>query len=1157
MNTGHKPKILVHLHVYYSDQLKIFIKRLKGIEDSAFLTIAVTASETLNNLAEIEKELRKNLNNADMILTKNKGFDVGPFIEVLHRYDLDEFDYVLKLHTKSRDDEGRTILNDIIIPNSVWENIMIDALIGSKDRLYGAIKAMKDEKVGMVSSSICLIKDDSSRQNYYFYRVNDELKKIGLEELSDIENFSFSAGTMFMVRSKLLKPLLYYSIDDFGTNFSGIHDFTLAHVFERLFAGLVISQNYELFGLRSKLFKNEIKKAEIRKKIKDQRNVGRSLVRGLEEVFRKIRSKYRFRFKRIEVISNSKYFDKNWYLRRYPEASRLGMQPEEHYLIHGNELGCNPSPLFNGYEYLCTYPDLAVKKINPLLHYECYGRHENRRVFDNSFKWNTRIDTIRESKYFDEKWYLNNNADVKKSGMDPAYHYYMHGGFEGRDPSPLFCSNEYLSIHRDVKQANYNPLLHFEYDGFFQGREISTLELTEPSFPAEAKETSVFFGKLPPEKRRTAIVATYSPDGYIEDSLIYLLNGLREVADNIILIGDSPILESELSKLKDIVTYVSYRRIGQYDFGSYKDGLKYARENGYLDEEQTSELIMINDSCYGPVYPFSESFSQMEDERWDFWGYVGNQTMNFHICSFFYVFNRKIIDSKLLDEFMNRISGKIERSIAIAEFEIQLTDVLIRQGMVAKTYVSEEEQKSINHRNILSLLRDYKIPLIKKRAINGDAKENIDASLKIIEKHNPELYRMIKIHPIKTSHQVMDLDEYRKSLKLTVERIRNKIEKGEKVRSIFLVSNSSMFPAKPLFDVIQKDELFDAYVAVIPDFRVGDVLQRMKKCEYDLLESYSRERLIRIRKDRYERYPDILKDADLVVYPSPYNISDFRYNVRYALGRSFLPLIVNYGYYRSVFDRDIMSSYNYAYYWKVFMECSDTMDEYQKYSVMKGENSEISGYIKMDGMADIVEKKRDRKRVLLALHHSVDDVTDYSLSLANFIRYYDFFESLPDRYPEMDFVYRPHPFLFESLKKVMKWNDEMISRYLQKMKNKKNVIWSSGGDYFEEFVNSDGCIQDCGSFLVEYLYTGKPCCYMLKTPEDIETKFAPLGKKCLEQCYISYNTDDIDRFIKDVILDGNDSKKEARILFSKEVMVNYPHAAECALKSIKKSILDK
>ncbi len=1157
MKKEYKSKVLVHLHIYYYDQLKMFIKRLKAIEDSAFFTIALTISETLGNHFEIEKTIKKSLKHVDLIKTGNRGFDVGPFIEVLHHYDLDDFDYILKLHTKNRNNDGRTILNDIIMPNSAWENIMVDALIGSRKRFHQAISAMDNEKVGMVSASVCIIKDDSSRRNYYFYRVNDELSKIGLKELSEVDDFRFSAGTMFMVRSKLLKPLLSYTINDFGINFAGIHDFTLAHVFERLFAGLVISQNQELFGLRSRSFRNEIRIANIRKKIKDREDTDQSLVKDAYSVFQKIYSRFLFHFKQIEIIRNSKYFDKNWYIRRYPEVVELNIQPEEHYLIHGNELGCNPSPLFNGYEYLYSYPDLVEKKINPLLHYECYGKYEGRKVFDNIFKWNTKIESISKSEYFDEEWYLNNNPDVRKSGMEPAYHYYMHGGFEGRDPSPLFSSNEYLSIHTDVKQTKINPLLHFEYDGFFQGREISSLELKEPSFPADAIETSVFFKKYPPEKGRTAIVATYSSDGYIDDSLIYLLKGLREVTDNIILIGDSPIFKSELNKLKDTVTYVSYRRRGQYTFGSYKEGLCFARENGYLDEKNTSELIMMDDSCYGPVYPFAESFDQMKSEIWDFWGYVGNQSIDFYICSFFYVFNRKIIDSKLLDEFMNRVVGKVDRSITVAELETKLTDVLIRQNMISRTYVSEEEQKSIDYRNILSLLRDYKIPLIKKRAINGDTKENIEASLKIIEKHNPELYRMIRIQPISTAHRVMKLEEYRNSLFLTVERIRKKIINGEKVKSIFLVPSTSMFPARPLFNAMQKNELFDAFIAVIPDLHSDDIYRKMKRCENELLKAYSGDRIIRIRKDRYERLPDVLKDADLAIYPSPINISEYKYNVRYALGRSFLPLIVNPGFYRSISDRSIMSSYNYAYYWKVFMECSDTMQEYQEYSVLKGENSEISGYIKMDGMADIIEKKRDRKRILLALHHSADDETDRSMSLASFIRYYDYFKNLPDRYPEIDFVYRPHALLFDELKSAMRWDDRKTDSFFQRIKNKKNVIWSSGGDYFDEFVNSDGCIQDRGSFLVEYLYTGKPCCYMLKTPEDIETKFTPLGKKCLEQCYISYNTVDIDHFIQDVILGGNDSKKNRRLLFSKEVMVNYPHAADFALESIKKSILGK
>lgn len=175
------------------------------------------------------------------------------------------------------------------------------------------------------------------------------------------------------------------------------------------------------------------------------------------------------------------------------------------------------------------------------------------------------------------------------------------------------------------------------------------------------------------------------------------------------------------------------------------------------------------------------------------------------------------------------------------------------------------------------------------------------------------------------------------------------------------------------------------------------------------------------------------------------------------------------------------------------------------------------------------------------------------LSLANFIRYADFFMSMPDRWPGIDFVFRPHPFLFKIMSRPKIWGPGRVERYVRELKSKPNVIWSDGGDYFSEFAESDGCIQDCGSYLVEYMYTGKPCCYMLKSPADIDVKFAPLGRKCLEQCYIAYDTDAIDSFIRDVIVGGNDSKAKSRAAFAKTIMVNHPHAAEAALACIKRS----
>jgi glycosyltransferase involved in cell wall biosynthesis len=71
------------------------------------------------------------------------------------------------------------------------------------------------------------------------------------------------------------------------------------------------------------------------------------------------------------------------------------------------------------------------------------------------------VELIRSSRLFNAEYYLKNNPDVKKAKVDPAAHYLLQGGFEGRDPSDEFSSLEYLKMYKDVRLANTNPLVHY------------------------------------------------------------------------------------------------------------------------------------------------------------------------------------------------------------------------------------------------------------------------------------------------------------------------------------------------------------------------------------------------------------------------------------------------------------------------------------------------------------------------------------------------------------------------------------------------------------------------------------------------------------------------------------------------------------------------
>jgi len=78
---------------------------------------------------------------------------------------------------------------------------------------------------------------------------------------------------------------------------------------------------------------------------------------------------------------------------------------------------------------------------------------------------------FKNSSLFNKDFYLNNYPDVKASGINPARHYLLYGGFEGRKPSEKFDTAFYLGQNPDVKASGMNPLLHYVLYGENENRE--------------------------------------------------------------------------------------------------------------------------------------------------------------------------------------------------------------------------------------------------------------------------------------------------------------------------------------------------------------------------------------------------------------------------------------------------------------------------------------------------------------------------------------------------------------------------------------------------------------------------------------------------------------------------------------------------------------
>jgi hypothetical protein len=85
-------------------------------------------------------------------------------------------------------------------------------------------------------------------------------------------------------------------------------------------------------------------------------------------------------------------------------------------------------------------------------------------------------DLIADSGWFDVTYYLEQNPDVRSTGVDPVTHYVEWGAAEGRNPSLRFDGDSYLDHYPDVLAAGANPLVHYLKYGMAEGRKIKPVD---------------------------------------------------------------------------------------------------------------------------------------------------------------------------------------------------------------------------------------------------------------------------------------------------------------------------------------------------------------------------------------------------------------------------------------------------------------------------------------------------------------------------------------------------------------------------------------------------------------------------------------------------------------------------------------------------------
>lgn len=378
------------------------------------------------------------------------------------------------------------------------------------------------------------------------------------------------------------------------------------------------------------------------------------------------------------IIRNSPHFDEDWYKSSNEDLRNLDIDFAKHYLKFGWREGKSPSFGFSGLLYCENHSELVNLGINPLIHYELYGKNNNASVYSYV------VEAIFKSELFDAEFYkktykLNTNSRLEAC-LD-----YLNFFSTKTEPSAYFNSSVYLSAYKDVAAENVAPLAHYELHGKSENRREGVNNPAAKFLEFESHEN------IDRPLQRLGIFACYMGDGNIPDETIYLLEKVRQVVDAIIIIGDCGIKPTELDRIKHLVCYAKFERHLEYDFGSYKRAFAYADVKDLL--HSASEVLICNDSVVGPCGELSEFFSKREkDGAPDFYGVTinnygfrdtlshGNSLFSPHIQSYFFTITNKIFNSDYWRDFIYSVESQDHKVDIIIKYEMGMSKLLTNHG---------------------------------------------------------------------------------------------------------------------------------------------------------------------------------------------------------------------------------------------------------------------------------------------------------------------------------------------------------------------------------------------------------------------------------------------------------------------------------------------
>lgn len=229
------------------------------------------------------------------------------------------------------------------------------------------------------------------------------------------------------------------------------------------------------------------------------------------------------------------------------------------------------------------------------------------------------------------------------------------------------------------------------------------------------------------ETKRLCIYFFYDKNGVVDEYVNYQIEALRKYFSWIHFVVNGKLSKESKEKIQLLVDEIYERDNKGNDIGAYKAAIDHI---GWDEIKKYDEMVVMNFTIFGPVYPLDEVFGWAEEGKYDFWGltwdtktdwlgttdYLHYNSNPYHIQSYFICFRKPLLNSNLLEQFYSEIPEECTYAQSGCFYEYAFPGYFEEYGYKGGVYCDDIDRNYPLLHNPAYLIEKYKMPFFKKRS---------------------------------------------------------------------------------------------------------------------------------------------------------------------------------------------------------------------------------------------------------------------------------------------------------------------------------------------------------------------------------------------------------------------------------------------------------